>query len=332
MGGLAVLVSISLDKRLVDPEGFLGPSWLRLPLLLLGALLLDMLPRALWQSKLHPAKMWPIVRERWDSHWNRERITLVVLGLVCFYITYVSYRNLKSFLPEAIGYKDYDRPLHLLDQAIFFGNEPALVLHDLLGSGLTAHVLSTIYLWFLPMVPLVLTGWLIWSRNISFGYWFATSQCLAWSLGTASYYMLPTTGPGFEYAWLYEDLDNTGASQLMDSLYNGREAVMWAGFENAVQSVAGFASLHVAITLLVALMAQYTIKARWVHWALWINFAVTIIATLYFGWHYIADDIAGVAIAVLSFYLGGIASGQKFDRHGLSSHPTTTTSVIPVDD
>jgi hypothetical protein len=332
MGGLAVLVSISLDKRLVDPEGFLGPSWLRLPLLLLGALLLDMLPRALWQSKLHPAKMWPIVRERWDSHWNRERITLVVLGLVCFYITYVSYRNLKSFLPEAIGYKDYDRPLHLLDQAIFFGNEPALVLHDLLGSGITAHVLSTIYLWFLPMVPLVLTGWLIWSRNISFGYWFATSQCLAWSLGTASYYMLPTTGPGFEYAWLYEDLDNTGASRLMDSLYNGREAVMWAGFENAVQSVAGFASLHVAITLLVALMAQYTIKARWVHWTLWINFAVTIIATLYFGWHYIADDIAGVAIAVISFYLGGIASGQKFDRHGLSSHPTTTTSVIPVDD
>jgi hypothetical protein len=222
MGGLALLTSVGLDKRLVDPEGFLGPSWLRLPLLLLGALLLDMLPRAIWQSKLHPAKMWPIVRERWDEHWNRERITLVVLGLVCFYITYVSYRNLKSFLPEAIGLKDYDRPLHLLDQAIFFGNEPALVLHDLLGSGLTAHFLSTIYLWFLPMVPLVLTGWLIWSNNISFGYWFATSQCLAWSLGTASYYALPTTGPGFEYAWLYEDLDNTGASQLMDSLYNGR--------------------------------------------------------------------------------------------------------------
>jgi len=332
MGTLALLVSVSLDKRLVDPEGFLGPSWLRLPLLLLGALLLDMLPRALWLSKLHPAKMWPIVTERWHEHWNRDRIALVVMGLVCFYITYVSYRNLKSFLPEAIGLRDYDRPLHLLDQALFFGEEPALVLHDLLGSGIAAHILSTIYLWFLPMVPLVLTGWLIWSRNISFGYWFATSQCLAWSFGTASYYALPTTGPGFEYAWLYEDLDDTGASQLMDSLYTGREAVMWAGFENAVQSVAGFASLHVAITMLVALMAQYTIKARWVHWALWVNFAITIVATLYFGWHYIADDIAGVAIAVLSFYLGGIASGQKFDRHGLSSHPTTTTSVIPVDD
>jgi hypothetical protein len=332
MGGLALLTATLLGKGLVDPEGFLGPSWIRLPLLLVGALLLDMLPRALWFSRLHPKKMWPIVRERWREHWNGERITLVVMGLVCFYITYVSYRNLKSFLPEAMGLNKFDRQLHLLDQAIFFGNEPAVVLHAVLGTGLVAHFLSTIYLWFLPMVPLVLTGWLIWSRNISYGYWFATSQCLAWSLGTASYYALPTTGPGFEYSWLYGDLDNTAASQLMDALYNGRSNVLWGGFDNAVQSVAGFASLHVAITMLVALMAQYTIKTRWVHWALWANFGVTIVATLYFGWHYVADDIAGVAIAVISFYVGGVASGQKFDRHGLSSHPTTTTSYVPVDE
>lgn len=334
MGGLAVVAATALDKRIVDPEGFLGPSWLRLPLLVLGALLLDMLPRALWYSRLHPAKMWPIVRERWHEHWNRERMTLVVLGLVCFYITYVSYRNLKSFLPEAMGLdRDFDRPLHLLDQALFLGNEPAVVLHSVLGTGIVAHVLSTIYLWFLPMVPLGLTAWLIWSRNISYGYWFATSQCLAWSLGTASYYILPTTGPGFEYPWLYKDLDNTGTTQLMEALYYGREAVnWWADYDVAVQSVAGFASLHCAITLLVALMAQYTIKTRWVHWVLWANFAITIVATLYFGWHYVADDIAGIAIGIISFYVGGIASGQKFDRHGLASHPTTTTSKIPVDD
>jgi hypothetical protein len=332
MGSLAIITAISLDKSLVDPEGFLGPAWIRLPMLVFGALLLDMLPRIIWYARLKPRASVQVFKERWDSHWNRERITLVVMGLVCFYITYVSYRNLKSFLPEAMGLTKYDRQLHLLDQALFFGHEPALVLHDLLGTGIVAHFLSTIYLWFLPMVPLVLTAWLIWSRNISFGYWFATSQCLAWSLGTASYYALPTLGPGFEYTWLYQDLDNTGTTQLMDSLNAGRENVYWGGIEGAVQSVAGFASLHCAITLLVALMAQYTIRIRWVHWALWTNFGLTIIATLYFGWHYVADDIAGIAIALVSFYLGGLASGQKFDRHGLSSHPTTTTSKVPVEE
>ena len=32
MGALALTASLILDRPLVDPEGFLGPSWLRLPL------------------------------------------------------------------------------------------------------------------------------------------------------------------------------------------------------------------------------------------------------------------------------------------------------------
>ena len=117
----------------------------------------------------------------------------------------------------------------------------------------------------------------------------------------------------------------------MDSLYYARQGVIVEGSVGAVQSVAGFASLHVAITLLVALMVQYTLRNRILHIVFWVNFAITVVATLYFGWHYIADDIAGVAIALVSFWLGGLASGQKFDRGGLASHPTSTTSKVPVD-
>ena len=94
-----------------------------------------------------------IVRDRVRDHWNRERMTLVVMGLVCFYITYVSYRNLKSFLPFIMGDDKYDRELHLMDRALFFGHEPATILHAIFGTGSTAHVLSSIYLWFLPLVP-----------------------------------------------------------------------------------------------------------------------------------------------------------------------------------
>ena len=332
MGGLAIVIALALDKSLADPEGFLGPSGLRLPLLLSGAFLADMLPRVLWVSRGHPGRWQEIVRERVRSHWTRERLTLVVMGLVCFYITYVSYRNLKSFLPFVIDTK-YDRELHLIDNALFLGKEPGLVMQDLLGTGVSAHFLSFVYLWFLPLVPLALTAWLIWSRNISYGYWFVTSQCIAWSLGTLSYYLLPTLGPGFYVAWVYEDVINAGTptSQLMDTLSGARSRVVWAGVEDAVQSTAGFASLHVAITLLVALMIQYTLRSRIVHWIAWANFALTVVATIYFGWHYIADDVAGVVIALFAFWAGGLASGQKFDRRGLASHPTSTTSQVPVD-
>ncbi len=331
MGGLAVTAALVLDRPLVDPEGFLGPSWLRLPLLVLGAFMLDLLPRTMWASRMKPTLMRPMMAERVKSHWNRERMTLTVLGLVCFYITYVCYRNLKSFLPFIMGEDKYDRELHLIDRALMFGHEPATVLHTLLGTGVSAHFLSTIYLWFLPLVPLALAAWLVWSRNITFGYWFATSQCLAWALGTASYYALPTLGPGFQYSYLYADLPDSGSSALMEALSYGRSGVLRDGAEGSVQSVAGFASLHVAITLLVALMVQYTLRNRILHIIFWANFAITVVATLYFGWHYIADDLAGIVIALFSFWLGGLASGQKFDRHGLASHPTSTTSQVPVE-
>ncbi len=59
-------------------------------------------------------------------------------------------------------------------------------------------------------------------------------------------------------------------------------------------------------------MVQYTLQSRVLKGIFWTNFALTMVATVYFGWHYLADDIAGVMIAFISFYLGGIASGQKF--------------------
>jgi hypothetical protein len=331
MGGMAIIIAVVYDKKLIDPEGsFLGPSWLRLPLLLLGALLLDMLPRTLWFSRGNPKLMPAIVRDRWRTHWNKERRILVALGIVCFYVVYVSYRNLKSFLPF-VRDTMYDRELHMLDRALLFGYDPAHVLHGILGEGFMAWPLSYVYLWFLPLVPLAVTAWLVWSRNMSYGYWFVTSQCVAWTLGTASYYALPTLGPGLQYIWLYEGLPFTPTSQLMESLQYGRANVRLGVVEDAVQSVAGFASLHVAITLLVALMVQFTVRSTVLRWIFWVNFGVTVVATLYFGWHYIADDIAGVMIALVSFYIGGIASGQKFSKGGLASHPTTTTSKIPID-
>ncbi len=330
MGILSVVTAAILDRPLGDPDGFLGPAWVRLPMLLFGALILDLLPRTLWATRFKPKEMPAAIRERLRTHWTRERLTLVFLGVVCFYITYVSYRNLKSFLPFVIDIK-YDRELHMIDRTLFFGTEPAIVIHAMFTqTWVVANVLSTIYLWFLPLVPLALTGWLIWSRNISFGYWFATSQCIAWSLGTASYYALPTVGPGFEYVQLYTDLPDTGSGRLMEALANGRTTALHSGVEGAMQTVAGFASLHTAITLLVALMVQYTLRSRALKVVFWTNFAITVVATLYFGWHYVADDIAGLVIALVSFYVGGRVSGQRFERRFRSSYPTTDSARVPI--
>ncbi len=330
MGALTLIASASLDRPIVDPEGFLGPAAVRLPMLVLAAFAVDLVPRTIWASRGNPKLMPSLAMTRIKEHWTRERLLMVSLGIVCFYITYVCYRTLKSWLPFIIDAK-YDRELQLVDRALFLGHDPAVVLHTVFGTGITAHVLSSIYMLFIPMVAVLVTIWLVWTRNISHGYWFVTSQVLIWTLGTATYYLLPTLGPGLRYAWLYNELPDTGVKQLMESLANGRHQVLWFGLVDGVQSVAGFASLHTGVTLLWALMVQYTVRSMWLKVVFWANFGITVLATLYFGWHYVADDVAGVTIALVSFYLGAKATGQKFDRGGRTTHPTTTTSKVPVE-
>lgn len=335
MSALAIICSRSLGYPLRDPDGFLGPAWVRLPLLVVLAFFADLVPRTVWRARGKPQDLKKhaelIVRE----HWTRDRIQLVVIGLVCFYATYVSYRNLKNFLPF-IRSQDgdplhYDRVLHNMDRWLLFGHDPASVSHQLLGTGSSAYVLSWIYLIFLPLVPVAVIAWVVWSRNVSFGYWFVTADCLAWSLGTLSYYLIPTLGPNFQYPFLYADLPDTGVASLQDSLKYGREALHYEPFLNGVQSVAGFASLHVGITLMMALVAQYTVRHRIIKLVLWVYVVLVTISTTYFGWHYIADDVAGAVIALVAFYLGALATGQKFDRRGRSSHPTTTTDEVPIE-
>jgi hypothetical protein len=336
MGALAIVCSLALGYPLRDPDGFLGPAWIRLPLLVVGAFVADIVPRTLFRARGNPGRYKSEAMVLVREHWTKERITLVTVGLISFYVTYVSYRNIKNFLPFIMRDGDgpptkYDYALHRFDDWLLFGHDPSSLLHQWLGTGVTAYVLSWIYLLFLPMVPVSVVIWAVWSRNVSFGYWFITAQCICWALGTLSYYAIPTLGPNFFFPWLYSDLPDTGVAQLQDALFYSRQSILFDPFADGVQSVAGFASLHVAITVTLALVGQYTLRTRIFRIGLWVYVGLTALSTTYFGWHYIADDIAGLAIALVAVYLAALGTGQKFDRGGRSSHPTTSTSDVPVD-
>ena len=314
IGLAALMASWAVDRPIADPEGaFLGPSWVRLPVLCLTAIVLDLAPRALWQGRLHPERTAAALRERLRTHWTGERLTLVVVGISAFYVIYVSYRNLKSLLPLFREVK-YDGELRVLDRFLLLGHDPAPLLHDVLGTDLSAHALSAVYLAYIPLVAILVTVWLVWSRNIAYGWWFVTAQGIAWTLGAASYYLLPTLGPGIMYPWLTTDLTPNATSDLMDSLVYARHGFLWS--DGDYQGVAGFASLHTAIALLWALMAQHTVRSRAVRIVFWVNFAATVVATLYFGWHYIADDIGGALIAYGAFRVAARVTGHRLGERG----------------
>jgi hypothetical protein len=170
MGIAALITSAALGESLKDPDGSLGPSWFRLPMMVLGAFVVDVVPRAVWRSRGRFRSFGAQARGVIREHWTRERVSLVVIGLVTFYVTYVSYRNLKNFLPR-VNDSLHDTQLHAIDRALMFGHEPAVLLHHLLGETYSAHVLAIVYLMFLPISPLSLIVYLVWARDVTVGYW-----------------------------------------------------------------------------------------------------------------------------------------------------------------
>lgn len=324
---VAVTVTRALDLPLRDPDGVAGPAYVRLPLVVALFLAADVLPRALRRSAGRGGAG-PALREVVRERWTRSRLVMVAAGLASFYATYLSYRNLKGALPFARD-RLHDLALLDLDRAIAFGVDPATVLHSLLGTGLAAHVLSAVYLLFLAFVPVSLGLALVAARSPRVGAWYVTALCLNWLLGTASYYLLPSLGPVFVRPGLFTDLPATGVTALQRSLFETRLDVFVDPFgAEAAQGIAGFASLHVSIVFTAALIAHLLGLHRAVRWSLWTFVALTAVATIYFGWHYLVDDVAGLAIGALAVYIAGRATGQlpRIERRVPVLQPTPAVS------
>ncbi|MFP5220601.1 MAG: phosphatase PAP2 family protein [Actinomycetes bacterium] len=302
---VALLVATAYGLPLRDPDGIAGPAVVRLPAIVLAFLLADVVPRAVRARALRS-----VVRERLSP----QRLGVIAVGLGSFYVTYVAYRNLKGALPFARP-EILDSELLRLDRAMALGHEPADVLHALLGTELAAHVLSVVYLLFLLFVPLSLAAALVWGRGVRAGAYYVTALCLNWVLGTVSYYLVPSLGPVFVRPGLYADLPDTGVSALQESLASTRAEVLADPVgADAIAGIAGFASLHCSIVLTAALVAGrlgLPLAARVSAWAF---FALTVVATTYFGWHYVVDDVAGVAIGVAAVVLAERATGWRQDE------------------
>ncbi|MGI8994337.1 MAG: phosphatase PAP2 family protein [Nocardioidaceae bacterium] len=327
VGLLSWIASYRLNIPLRDPDGLAGPSYIRLPLTVLLFFLADVVPRVIITNRGFKNFV-PSVKSYTKQRWTRSRIALVGVGLGSFYIVYVAYRNLKGFLPfvrEGL----YDTLLARLDRALLFGHDPATVLHHLLGTGVTAHVLSFVYAAFLFFVPVSLGAALVWSKNVSTGFWYITALCINWVLGVASYYWLPSQGPAFANRSLFLDLPDTAVSHGQNALAAGRARILFDRFaSDGVQSVAAFASLHVSIIFTAALICHYVIPSRWVRWAMWVYFVLTTLSTIYFGWHYLLDDVAGVAIGWIAVWIGAKTTGHPMQvaRH----RPQAEDGVVGV--
>jgi hypothetical protein len=269
---------------------------------------LDVVLRAARRTGSFPpprAAIGDVRRERWTP-W---RAAAAGSALFAFYVSYMAYRNLKAIVPLVRPDELFDAQLADFDRAIFAGNDPATLLHTLLGSGLMTHVFSTFYVAFIVFLPLTIGVSLVFSRNLEAGLYYTTAQSINWILGAASYFLLPSLGPAYADPALFSALPASEVTHLQGVLMDQRVAFLAHPASATPQAIAAFASLHISMSFSAAVAAHLLGLGQRVKIALWTWFGVTMLGTIYLGWHYVADNVAGIVMGAMALVIAGLLTG-----------------------
>jgi hypothetical protein len=280
-----------------DPHG----SILRNRLLISVALLVVLAVVDAALRRQRPAPSFAALLGRLRERWPGRRIALTLTGLLAYHLVYFCYHNLKSW----VAFRPLRDDLLLRsDRWLFLGHTPAVLLHDLLGQHVAAYVLMVVYESFSTLVTISVVASLVFVEDIRDGYVFIASGLWMWILGVASYYLIPSIGPFHSDPQAFAGLPHTMIQHTQAAYLAQRVHLLahpHAG--DSFAQLGAFASLHVAGTTLVLLMAHHYGLRRAAR-AMTIFVACTMVATVYLGWHYAVDDIAGVVIAVTSVSVG----------------------------
>ncbi|MEJ7798002.1 MAG: phosphatase PAP2 family protein, partial [Solirubrobacteraceae bacterium] len=306
----ALLATQAAGVPLRDPDNVAGRRLGWVVCLVVALVWLDVAIRAGRRAgTLTPSRtaMRSVRRERWN--WYRG--IAVGSAVASFYVSYMAYRNLKGVVPLLRPDELFDRQLASFERGLF-GGDPATLLHSLLGTGIQTQILSIVYVLYIFLVPLSLALAMVFSRDLRGGLFYATALSINWPLGGASYLLLPALGPVYAAPAGFADLPASGASSLQDLLLDQRldflRDPLTAG---AAQSIAAFASVHISMIFTAAVAAHLLGLTRRLRIGLWVLLAVTTVATIYLGWHYVIDDVAGVVIGLAALALASGLTGFK---------------------
>ena len=303
---VGVVRSVQVGVAFRDPHGAFLLTRIALTVgIAAGLVVLDGLLRA--RRPLTVRRVREAVRDRWTP----RRTALSVAALLAYHVTYFTYHNLKSWN----SFNDpRDRMLLRWDRSLFLGHSPAVLLHDLLGQHLAAWVLMVWYETFPTLVLLAFPAAVVLASRVRDAYAAIAALVWVWILGTASYYAIPTLGPFASAPHEFSGLPHT-MIQDTQAHYLAERAHLLAdpAAAGAFAQVAAFASLHVAVTTGILGIAWWH-RLRRTTIALTVFLAGTLVATVYLGWHFAVDDVAGLAIGAAAWWLGPRTVGARRPR------------------
>lgn len=306
-GLITLLWSAHVDVPMRDPHGKMFAHKLLGAVVLFAVLAVVDVVIRWWRAGHTRAALVAVVRRRLAP----RRLALVLAGLVAYHLIYICYRNLKSW--DAFQ-TPHDAWMLAFDKAVLFGHSPAVLLHDLLGEHTAAYPLAFAYKIFTYVCTAAVVGSLAFLDSIRKSHVMLVAAMWTWILGTASYYLIPTLGPVFSVPQEFAGLPHTAVTTMVTNNVQDR-AFFLANPQDprAFVGVSAFASLHVGFTTTVLLMTIY-LRKRLLSWLLAIYLLVVMVATLYFGWHFLLDLVGGVVLAAIAVLIGHLTVYRRMPR------------------
>ena len=228
--------------------------------------------------------------------WQNVGVDLRFLNISC--LLFVLFINLKHLTP-LVNPHLFDRILLRVDLSLCKGRTAAEVLIGLIGPD-WAPVLSQAYMLFFPYVLMLIFVMILQDKRDLAQEFFA-AFCAVWLVGALCIFAFPTLGPVYMRSGLLDLLPpDTSVANMQLQLYRQKMVLDARPLHpTAVFLISGFPSLHLAVPILGSLYL------RRVNWKLgvisWAFAAVTVVTTIYFGWHYILDDVGGALLALLVY-------------------------------
>lgn len=212
---------------------------------------------------------------------------------------FVVFINLKHIIPW-VNSAVFDQNFAQIEFQTF-GKLMTVWMVQKIGTGVAPLLSDGYEVWYTYVLVSCLV--LIMQRNRLLAEEFCTAFILMWLLAIVVVYLMPSWGPCFYYReQLAGVVPLTKMAGIQDGLWRGREFVL-ANPTNikGVFLISGFPSLHFAATIL---GTYYFWRINRTMTFLSLIFAViTFFTTIYFGWHYLMDDIGAVMLVAIVIIL-----------------------------
>lgn len=234
---------------------------------------------------------------RYENPLEKKNLLEIARAILFLLIGYYAYSHLKVLIP-LINQANYDDLFFNLDKIVFFGRSPTLEMLKINFRPFT-KLMYLSYASFYAAFPLSFAVAFLAKnkeevRRLIFGI------LTIYFIGMIFYYLLPAWGPLFYTPDLFAHIPNVWHKILWEGHLAIQNNTATYG-PTPFLGVAAFPSLHAAHMIFLFLVAR-----RYHRWLFYLYIpwtALLCIATIFMGWHYVVDLIAGALIALVAILI-----------------------------